>query len=52
VNGDDAVDVLDLVEVITGWGVCPDLPEPCPADVNLDGMVDVLDLVEVITNWG
>ncbi len=44
-NGDTIVDVLDLVNVIVGWG------ETGPADVNGDGVVDVLDLVAVIVNW-
>ena len=48
IDGDGAVNVSDLVEVITNWGVC----ENCPADVNGDGAVDVSDLVEVITDWG
>jgi murein tripeptide amidase MpaA len=48
VNGDGAVDVQDLVEIITSWGPCPG----CPADVNGDGSVDVADLVLVITGWG
>ncbi len=44
-NGDTIVDVLDLVNVIVGWG------ENGPADVNGDGVVDVLDLVAVIVHW-
>ena len=51
INGDGAVDVQDLVIVITGWGECP-AGLPCPGDVNQDGFVDVLDLVSIITGWG
>jgi hypothetical protein len=48
VNGDNAVDVDDLVSVILEWGCEGD----CAADVNADGVVHVLDLVEVILDWG
>jgi hypothetical protein len=51
VNRDNRVNVDDLVQVVTAWGLCPDLPEECPADVTLDGEVDVDDLVEVIVKW-
>jgi hypothetical protein len=47
INGDDTVDVLDLVAVITAWG-----ESAVPEDINGDGIVDVLDLLEVITAWG
>jgi hypothetical protein len=47
INRDGAVDVLDLVAVVTAWGDCPG----CPADTNQDGAVDVLDLIAVITAW-
>jgi hypothetical protein len=47
VNGDDVVDVLDLLAIIVAWG------NPGGAeDVNGDGIVDVLDLLAVITAWG
>ena len=42
VNGDGAVNILDLVVVAQGLGT--DKPE---ADVNRDGVVNVLDLVQV-----
>ncbi len=48
VNGDGAVDVLDLLAVLGAWGPCPD----CPEDINDDGTVDVLDLLAVLANWG
>jgi len=46
INGDGVVDVLDLLEVLSGWGGSG------PADVNGDGVVDVLDLLEVLAAWG
>ena len=48
INGDDQVNVTDLIAVITAWGPCPG----CPADVNDDGQVNVTDLIAVITAWG
>lgn len=57
-NGDTAVNVNDLLNVITGWGPCtlPCPPTPCPADVSPspvgDCQVNVNDLLAVITNWG
>jgi hypothetical protein len=51
VNGDGAVNVLDLVEVITLWGPCPAPPSACPADVDDDGAVGVTDLVAVVLDW-
>jgi hypothetical protein len=50
IDGDGAVDVEDLVQVVIGWGVCP--PAPCPADTSGDGVVAVEDLVTVILTWG
>ena len=57
-NGDDAIDVNDLLMVITNWGPCPD-PQSCRADVTPfspgqvgDDTVDVNDLLMIITSWG
>ncbi|MHC5028424.1 MAG: beta-propeller fold lactonase family protein [Planctomycetota bacterium] len=52
VDGDGSVTVLDLIEVIVAFGVCPGAPIVCPADVTGNGEVDVEDLVLVITFWG
>ena len=56
VDGSGAVNVNDLLAVITSWGACP-LPCPphCPADVAPTGgdcEVGVNDLLTVITHWG
>ncbi len=51
ITGDGLVDVLDLLEVLSGWGPCPDPPDECPADVNGDGTVNVLDLLVVLSDW-
>ncbi len=47
-NGDGAVNVNDVLAVISSWGACP----VCSADINGDGVVDVLDLLMVIQHWG
>jgi hypothetical protein len=47
VNGDNTVDVLDLLMVLAAWG-----DTGVPEDINEDGIVDVLDLLEVIAAWG
>jgi hypothetical protein len=53
VNADGAVDVDDLVLVITSWGLsCPPEAGPCPGDADGDGEVDVDDLSTVILSWG
>jgi subtilisin family serine protease len=57
-NGSGAVDVADLLAVITSWGACPAPPAACPADVSPsgppagDGLVNVADLLQVISHWG
>ena len=56
-GGGGAVDVNDLLAVITTWGPCPaPCPPQCTADIapNPGGncSVDVNDLLMVITHWG
>ena len=53
VNGDDSVNVDDLLAVINGWGACvsPHSVATCPADLNSTGSVDVDDLLLVINDW-
>ena len=57
VDGSGAVDVNDLVAVITNWGPVP--PGDPAADITdftgtgpPDGVVDVNDLNAVIVGWG
>jgi len=50
VNGDGAVNVTDLLNLLSAWGVCPAMP-PCPADVDGDGTVSVTDLLTLLGNW-
>lgn len=49
-NCDGNVNVVDLLNVINGWGACP--PGPCPADTDYSGNVNVGDLLNVINGWG
>lgn len=47
-NGDDTVNVTDLLEMLTAWG-----PNPGhAADLNGDDVVNVLDLLELLAAWG
>jgi hypothetical protein len=48
-NGDDAVDVLDLLMLLDAWGPAPG---GHAADLNDDGAVDVLDLLMLLDAWG
>ena len=48
VNGDDVVNVDDLLAVLDDWGICGG----CPADIDGDGDVDVNDLLVVVGEWG
>jgi hypothetical protein len=47
INGDNTVDVLDLLMLLAAWAATSG-----PEDINGDGLVDVLDLLEVIAAWG
>ena len=55
IDGNEKVDVLDLLEVIGAWGECPPHGPPgssCHEDLQNDGWVDVLDLLMVLDAWG
>jgi hypothetical protein len=50
-NGDDVINVLDLIELLLCFGQ-PGTP-PCEAeDINGDGTVNVLDLIELLLRFG
>lgn len=51
VNGDQVVDVADMLAVLGSWGQCRPVGA-CPGDLNSDGMVDVSDLLMVLSTWG
>jgi hypothetical protein len=47
-NGNGAVDVDDLIELLLSWGPCPQ----CAPDMDGSGTVDVDDLVGLLDAWG
>lgn len=48
-NGDDVVEVADLLILLQRWGAC----DGCDADLSDDGQVDVVDLLILISSaWG
>jgi hypothetical protein len=49
-NTDLAVNIDDLLAVISAWGACK--ATPCLADVTGDGLVNIDDLLAVIGGWG
>jgi len=51
-TGDELVNVLDLLELLSAWGACDGGPCGCPADMSSDGMIDVFDLLAVLDQWG
>ena len=50
IDGDGAVDALDLASVLAAWGTKVP-PGGLPADVTGDGVVDALDLAQVLSDW-
>ena len=52
VNGDDVIDLADLVEIAAAWRSTPDSDnwDPC-ADLNGDGVVNLADWMIVAKNW-
>jgi hypothetical protein len=48
---DGSVAVDDLLEIISTWGACPDLPATCHGDLDGDGDVDIDDLLLVLSSW-
>ncbi len=54
IDGDGAVQILDLLALLGAWGDCPVAIDPaggCPADLDGDGMVGILDLLILLGNW-
>jgi len=48
-DGDGAVNGVDLGLLLASWGACP--PPPCAADLNNDGVVDAADLGLLLAGW-
>jgi hypothetical protein len=50
VNGDGAVNALDVAALLSAWGACP--PKGgCAADLNADGSVSSPDIAVLLSNW-
>ncbi|MCH8824104.1 MAG: hypothetical protein IH984_11415 [Planctomycetes bacterium] len=49
-NGDNAVNTLDLLSLFADWGDCA--IGCCLADLDLDGTVNTIDLLILFSNWG
>ena len=49
VDHNNRTDYMDLIAVLTHWGVAD---EPLSEDFNQDGFVDLNDLTTVLSNWG
>ena len=52
VNGDDVVNVLDLIDLLLCFGQPANAPCDTGQDVNMDGSVDVLDLIDLLLAFG
>jgi hypothetical protein len=50
-NGDDIVNVSDLLELLAAWGPCADITQ-CRGDLDGNGHVNVSDLLILLSNWG
>jgi hypothetical protein len=51
IDGDNRVNLDDLLAVIKNWGACRTPCPPCPSDLNSSCTVDVDDLLYVIQHW-
>ena len=51
VNGDGAVNVLDLIDLLLCFGL-PAVPGCESQDINADGTVNVLDLIALLLDFG
>lgn len=49
IDGDGAVNALDLAALLSAWGPCG---KACAADLDQSGAVDAFDLATVLSAWG
>lgn len=52
IDGNGAVNFVDLLVILATWGPCPDPPAPCAADLNGNGAVEFGDILVLLGNWG
>jgi plastocyanin len=50
-NGDEEVDILDLLDLLAAWGTNNDTYDIAPAP-NGDGVVNIQDLLVLLSVWG
>lgn len=50
-NGDGAVDIVDLLVLLAQWGPCAECTD-CPADLDGNCEVGITDLLIMLANWG
>ncbi len=48
VDGNEVVDVHDLLDLLSMWGLC----DGCPGDADDNGVIDVFDLINLLESWG
>ena len=48
---DGVIDIFDLLQLLTDWGVCPGAVD-CPSDLNGDSDVDLIDLLILVEVFG
>lgn len=48
IDGNDEIDFVDVVSVLSSWGPCAS----CREDVTGDGDVNFIDILEVLGSWG
>ena len=52
-NGDNRVDVSDIMAVASHWGATEGSPDYDRGyDLNWDGKVDIVDIMLVVKHWG
>jgi pimeloyl-ACP methyl ester carboxylesterase len=49
---DGLVNFDDQLALLAAWGVCPDPPGECHADLDGNGLVDLSDLILLLAAWG
>ena len=47
VDGNGAVNVIDLLAVLAEWGEC----DNCQSDLDADGQVEIEDLLQILADW-
>ena len=51
IDGDNDVDIQDLLELLGTWGACAN-PKDCPSDLDHDDAVGIGDLLILLAYWG